>query len=284
MTPVNGRRRIIVAWLSLHLACFGPLAAADSVPLPVHPVPDQAVDAAPDAADELQEKMVWGLLLKLVAPTVFEVVGKWLAKKLSPRIDALLQGDASTSARVVAAPAAGVSAGAAAVANTRFGSPPVPMFDASGHENYQAVHVALVAVDARGQPAGLRNLEEGFATGERFKVRVLSTFDAYLTVDNITPAGLQRRLYPAREGHVLRLEAGKEALFPVEANAFFQFAGALGEDRLRLSIHHPDALRPGLAAQTPVFRKDEPYGSNFVQEVPDGRYPALIESLRVRHR
>ena len=77
---------------------------------------------------------------------------------------------------------------------------------------------------------------------------------------------------------------GKEILLPLGREEYLQFAGDVGRDQLTLTVRDPRSLAGGQASTARVFRRDEDYGSNFVQEVKPGRYPVIAEAIGIEHR
>lgn len=239
---------------------------------------------------DVEGKFVWGLLIKLIAPTVFQLFANWVIKKIEPTYDehALRKlamnvagasivklGDLFSSKDIVLA---GVAP------NATEGEPSETLIADKTGENFQGVHVALVEVDATGKPIGFRTVADGFRTGERFKLRVLSTFDAVVVLGNITPKGAQRQIYPASAGRAVSLPAGKEVLLPLGPQEYLQFVGDVGRDQITITVRDPRSLESGRASTARVFRKDETYGSNFVQEVKPGLYPVMAEAIGIQHR
>jgi hypothetical protein len=166
--------------------------------------------------------------------------------------------------------------------STVVGTPAAPFRSIDGRPNYQGIHIAIVAVDKDGKPLGFHSVNQGFQTGQRFRLRVVSTFDGLLAIDNINPAGVQRRVYPAKSSQVVSIQAGEEVLLPLDARQAFQFAGTKGREQLLIAMRHPQAFGDG-ASRNPVYRKDEQYGSNLVQEVATNTYPAIFQSIELRH-
>lgn len=151
-----------------------------------------------------------------------------------------------------------------------------------GAPNYQAVHIAIVPADREGNLLAFRPVSQGFRTGERFKLRVITTFSGMLAIGNINPSGTKKQVYPPASSTVVSLEAGKEAFIPLGKNEFFEFAGTTGTEQLVVTLLDPRAL--GAAASSgKVFRQDEAYGSNFAQQVSADTYPAISESISLIH-
>jgi len=165
---------------------------------------------------------------------------------------------------------------------TVVGTPAAPFRSVDGKPNYHGIHIAIVAVDKDGKALGYHSVNQGFRTGQRFKLRVMSTFDGLLAIDNINPNGVQRRIYPAKQSQVVSLKAGEEVLLPLDKNQAFQFTGARGQEQLLIALRHPKAIDEG-ASRNPVYRRDELYGSNLVQEVAHNTYPAIFQSIKLQH-
>ena len=165
---------------------------------------------------------------------------------------------------------------------TVVGTPAAPFRNVDGKPNYQGIHIAIVAVDRDGKPLGFHSVNQGFRTGQRFRLRVVSTFDGLLAIDNINPGGVQRRVYPAKTSQVVSIKAGEEVLLPLDPNQAFQFAGTKGREQLLIAMRHPQAFGDG-ASRNPVYRRDEQYGSNLVQEVTTNTHPAIFQSIELQH-
>ena len=282
------RCKKLVAGLTALAFSSASLAQGSAVPAPV---PDTPAPAQPEA----EGKFVWGILIKMVAPVVFDFFSAWVKKKIAEKYKngslEHLVGNASAAAIVKLSSYMGgggnrdtVVGGAGAAPNALQGTPYTPLKTGKDGENYQGVNVALVAVDANGNVTGLHTVADGFRTGERFKLRLLPTFDAVVVLGNITPKGMSRQIYPADPGQAVSIPAGKETLLPLGAQEYLQFAGDLGHDQLTLTVRDPRSLQTGQAATAQVFRKDEAYGSNFVQEVKPGQYPVIAEAIGIEHR
>jgi hypothetical protein len=283
------RTRVIAAFTAL---CFSAGAFAQAAArAPEIPA------SAPSAPQEQEGKAIWGLLIKLIAPSIFQLFSDWLVKKIAVKYDE----ESLQRLAINAAGAAVVSLGDLLKGDLLGGKgtrdivlmnaptensteePATPLKVDKNGENYQGVHVSLVAVDAQGKPLGFRTVADGFKTGERFKLRVVPTFDAVVVLGNLTPKGVQKQIYPASADQAISLKAGKEVLLPLKQNQYFQFAGDVGDDKLTITVRDPRSLQEGGASSAKVHRKDEAYGSNFVQEVEAGRFPVISESIAIKH-
>ena len=148
--------------------------------------------------------------------------------------------------------------------------------------NYEGVHVAIVALESTGNRTSVRAVNDGFRTGEKFKLRVVSTFEGLVAIDNINPKGEQKRLYPDGS-NVVAIPLGQEVLLPLAACEWFELAGDIGKEQLVITVRDRRAFGE-VAAKNQVFRKDEKYGSNFVQEVEPGKtFPVITQSITFSH-
>ena len=270
------KRKLIAALTALSFTgtC---LAQGDPPPLP--PLKEQA-----------ESKVIWGVLLKLIAPVVFDYFSEWAKKKIAARYDKnSLQLMVSNAALASVVNLASYMSGkdivlAGAEPNAAPGTPATPLKVDGNGENYQGVNVALVSVDEAGKPQAFRPLAEGFTTGERFKLRVLSTFDAVVVLGNVNPAGVSKQIYPAKPGYAISIPAGKEILLPLGEKEYFKFAGDTGHEKLTFTVRDPRSLESGHAASGQVFRKDESFGSSFVQNVTPDTFPVVAEAIALEHR
>ena len=155
--------------------------------------------------------------------------------------------------------------------------------DDQGQTDYQGAHIAIVGADRAGNITDPRAANAGFKTGERFKLRAVSTFGAHLVIENINARGERRQIYPPEGTSVVVIRAGADTLLPLGTKEFFEFARATGEEQLVISLRDPRAVGDAASRQK-VFRKDEEFGTHFVQEVSKGVFPAISESIRLEHR
>jgi len=294
----------VVLLLAASLSVFHPglAAAAESKP------------AQPPEKIEVQEKFIWGIVVNVVLSSVFSMFTDWLFKKLG--VDTTAGGKPPTLpnlGEVAAAPPTPVASvsdlkgqlvNVAVVAVTGLltnklnsvlthaflgkdvpttAKPKAALQVKDGDPNYQAAHIAILAVDPAGNVTGLRSVREGFSTGERFKVRVISTFDALVALGNINPSGKERQIYPPGNNTVVSIKAGTEAVLPLAADQYFQFTGEAGTDQLVITLVDPRALE-GKASKRRVHRQDVDYGSNFAQEVAPDTYPVISQPIALSHR
>jgi len=149
--------------------------------------------------------------------------------------------------------------------------------------DYQGAYIAIVGADSAGNVGDARPAKAGFKTGERFKLRAVSTFGAHVVIENINARGERRQIYPPEGTQVVVVQAGADTLLPLGAKEFFEFAKTTGEEQLVISLRDPRAVGDA-ASRRKVFRKDEESGTHFVQEVAKGTFPAISETIRLDHQ
>lgn len=279
---MNASNRRAAAWCALALFALAPIArAADQ------PAPQKTAEGA--GPEEFEPKFIWGLLLNIAFKMAMSAFSEWLSNKLSKDLESspVLRKILLNSVEALIVPLASASPfgakSAGAPENAVPGEPNAPVKVENGRENYQGVHVALVGFDRAGKVIGLKPVTAGFATGERFKLKVLPTFDGMLVIENINPRGERKQIFPPDPSTVVSVKRGLEVFVPMREDAFFEFTGPSGDEQLIVTIRDPRAF--GTAASTAVAnRKDDGYGSSFVQETPAGTYPVISQSLKLTHR
>jgi hypothetical protein len=296
-------------------------AAATEKPATTKTAPKPAAPAKPanQAKPQVEEKVaIWGILLNIVLQSAMSAFQNWLINRLTGGTGqpASSAGTPSFSAPNSAAPAEGsgpqtigdykkeirraaiskiddfVASHMNRLLDSLFSAksavpvvaePSTPLKVQDGAPNYQGMHVAVVGADRSGKLTGFRAVNEGFRTGERFKLRVVATFDGMLTIVNINPNDERKQIYPPASSSVVSLKAGEETFIPLGADEFFEFAGAKGTEQLVVTLVDPRAL-DGKASKKQVFRKDETYGSNFVQEVSADTYAVMSQAISLIHQ
>jgi hypothetical protein len=255
---------------------------------PVQPEPPPAEGTSAAESDD-KPKFIWGMLLNMAVRYAVSVFSDYVRNKvggeLTPaRFVALLR----SSSQVQVVPMASFGPDFAALSsNGADASPQTKDLGAAlqvkdGRENYQGVNLAIVPVDAQGQPMPVRPTSAGFRTGERFKLRLVASYDGLLSIDNINPQSLRRQVYPPQADHVVSVSAGQEILLPLDPQQHFRFAGSGGAEQLVVTLRHRLAIG-GEASSRPVSRQDLDLGTNLVQEQPPGRYPLISQALALRH-
>ncbi len=242
-----------------------------------------------EEAPQVEPKFVWGLLVQYaiskLGSIAFDAFANWAGAKMKSKLQSGLAAGAvrliskDSGASIIAAGSAEVSSKDAV--NTTAAPPSASFRVDDGKENYQAAQVSIGVADAEGK-LNFRPLSQGFKTGERFKLHVLSTFAGHVLIENINPRGERRQIYPAHNAQVVAMQAGKETMIPLGDDEYFEFARATGEEQLLITLRDPRAKGPAKSTAQ-VNRKDEKYGSRFVQEVTPDTYPSLTEAIKLVH-
>jgi len=240
----------------------------------------------PAQDEEVQPRFIWGLLIQVaiskLASSSWDVFSKWLEGRV-PRVT-----DRSAPPNLQVDSGAEIkqrSSGAVAERSpgSVVGNPTAPLNVDGGKENHQGVHVALVAAAADGKGFAFRPVSTGFKTGERFKLRVVSTFSGELTIENINPRGERRQIYPPKADHVVALQTGRETFLPLGKEEYFEFTRATGREQLVINLADPRAVGAG-ASRHQVYRQDLKYGSNFLQQVaPNTTFPRISQAIELAH-
>lgn len=144
--------------------------------------------------------------------------------------------------------------------------------------NYQGLHMKVVSLDGAGNRQQ-RPLSAPLQPGERFKIRVVATYEAVATVDKLMgePWTSQRvgQIYP-QAGMSVHMYAGETVELPLGDQYFV--AGNNPAERLVVSVRHPRALRDA-ATDQPAYRQDGATGSSYLQLAPVGKLPHIEQVL-----
>jgi hypothetical protein len=239
----------------------------------------------PAKDEEVQPRFIWGILIQIaiskLASASWDVFSKWLENRV-PTVT-----DRSAPPNLAVESGAEIKARSSGAVAERspgsiVGNPTAPLSLDGGKENYQGIHVALVAQAPDGKDFAYRPISSGFKTGERFKLRVVSTFAGELTIENINPRGEHRHLYPPKSDHVVALQPGRETFLPLGKDEYFQFTRATGREQLVVNLADPRAVGQN-ASRHQVYRQDVKYGSNFLQQVAPNTFPRISQAVELTH-
>lgn len=247
-----------------------------------------ALPQPPAAGDEVQPKFIWGLVLNLAFKLAMGLFSDWLTTKLTAdlsnttNLNRIMLNTANALVVSLADTAPFGTKSIGHVENTVTVESKAAVKVENGKVNYQGVHVAVVAFDKSGTPLRVQPVTEGFHTGDRFKIKILPTFDGLLVIENINPKGVLSQIYPATSVDVVSVKAGVEIFVPLGKDEAFEFAGQTGEEQLRITLRDPRAFG-NAESKAPASRKDDKLGSSFVQETPPGTYPVIAQSIKLVH-
>ncbi|MDX8399675.1 MAG: hypothetical protein R8K20_05450 [Gallionellaceae bacterium] len=246
----------------------------------------EAVNQDSNAEGEVQPKFIWGILIKYAVSKVFEVFFEWASQKIfhgmqfSPLLTLDMAVSKSGDAQLAPAQKGGF---AAIIPNVTDNAPSAPLQSPNGKENYQGVIFSLLVLQPGGESYAVRPLSEGFKSGEKFRIRLGSTFAGELSVDNINPQGERSRLYPANVGQIVKIKTAVQVILPLDKDSFFQFDDEAGEEQLIITLRDPRAHGKA-AASSAVHRQETKQGTGLVQELSPGKFAAIAESIALQHR
>ncbi len=247
----------------------------------------QQTPAAADA-QEMQPKFIWGIVLNIAFKFAMGLFSEWLTNKITndltdtSNMNRIMLNTANAAVITLANAAPFGTKSAGGLENVVVGEPTKPVKVENGKVNYQGVHVAVVGFDKAGVATRVQPITDGFRTGDRIKLKVIPTFDGLLVIENITPRGQRAQIYPAQSTEVVSVKAGLEIFVPLGKDEFFEFAGDVGDDQLVITVRDPRAFG-NAESKIPANRKDEKFGSSFVQETPEGTYPVISQAMKLVH-
>lgn len=273
---MKGRWLLMLLVVSL---VFQPLYAAGGGEEKTQGATGVEVKPAPEDPEVAPKFFLVGIILKAAASEVFSMFGKWAINKLAGGMSlSIPSGSWFGAPKFVDKSASEPGTPPPAVS----GDPVAPKGMENAPSGYQGVHIAVAVLDAQGKNLNLRPLNQGFKSGERFKLRAIATFTGDMKIENINPRGERKHIYPPDENLRIRLEAGKEMLIPAGPDEFFEFARSTGDEQLVVTMRDPRADATTMS-RSRVYRQDETYGSNFVQEVSGKTYAVISESVKLVH-
>lgn len=277
------KRKLIAAML---IAALLGTAAAQTPSVPMSTSTPTASAPGSDA-EEVQPRFIWGILIQLAVSRVgtfaWDIFSNWLQAKLTggsaSLTDHITLGNFLSSAASIR-PRTGLFS--ARAADIVVGTPTAPITSENGKENYQGANIAILVAEPNGTSFNVRPVNQGFKTGERFKLRIVSTFGGELSVENINPRGVRSQIYPPQANQVVVLAIGKETFVPIGGEEYFEFTGEPGKEQLVVNLADPRAAG-GHASSAQVFRQDVSYGSNFMQQVANDSYPYISQAIEMQH-
>ena len=274
------RRNVAVGMMALFL--LPSVSKADTPAIEKNTETDNTESGGQEAA---QPKFIWGILLKFAASKAFEIFFEWAGQKmmLGMAQPLTLAREAAVSAPGAAMLAPTRKSAAPIVPNVVDSAPPAPLVVKNGKENYQGVLLALLVLQPDGQSLVVRPVSAGFKSGEKFRIRIGSTFDGELSLDNINPQLERSRLYPAHAEQIVKIKSGIPVILPLDKDSFFQFDDVAGEEKLVITMRDPRA-QGNAAAQSLVHRQENVQGTGLLQEVAAGKYAVIAETIALQHR
>jgi len=275
-------RRFIAAVL-LTLLLLPMVSIADSTGIQSK---SEITDTKSSIEETPQPKFVWGILLKFVASQVSDMFMQWAKEKLNkgmkpvmtiPLGEAVSSPESATIGRPTRKDMGEIQP------NISDNPPSAPLTVENGKENYQGALFLLLVLQPDGQSFAVRPISAGFKSGEKFRIRMGSTFNGELSIDNVNPRNERSHLYPAQADQVVKIKAGVPVILPLEKDGFFQFDDDTGEEKIVITLR--DSRAEGNAAsQSVVYRQENEQGTGLLQQVGAGKYAAIAESIPMQHR
>ncbi len=154
-------------------------------------------------------------------------------------------------------------------------------FGTTGSPNYQGLKVSALIVNSSGQVVEERPVGSNFYSGERFRLRIQSTFPGFLEIMHTSPSGTTKRLFPRAEIGQFMVNAGVEVIVPLSNNVY-EFFGDTGMERLVLNIRDPRLIQAN-QGNGQVYRQDMPGASYYAQSLVDGQLPSISQPIQILH-
>lgn len=153
---------------------------------------------------------------------------------------------------------------------------------------HQAMIVKLVVLDKNASVPTIRNLSYPLKSTEKFKIRLTSMFNAWVTIDQVIPTSnsvwyLKKmgQVYPA-VGSAVLLKAGEVIDLPTAAGDYFQMEPEI-QEKILLNVRHEQSKKNSVNNQ-PIYRRDFVDLSAYVQLVPPGKFPIFEQIIsQVNH-
>jgi hypothetical protein len=277
------------------------LAALLTTPLSAHeepPVPAENAIAAQDKVALLP------ILASAVAERVFPTLIDWIMEKIrgpkkteakeqqaeKPAVPTVAQTESSPVKEVLwgGARAALIHTANFAVANYFAKAAPLtisedtPIESKINDHQYQGVFVSFVMLDAQGNAIEVRKISDSFKSGEKFKLRLISTFNAIVNVDSLEANKQFQRIYPEDEKMSVFVKAGQEVFLPLGSDEF-EFDQTTGMENLVLTARDPritdESQLPGK-----INRRETKDGSFYVLDLAQQQLPSLTQIIQISHQ
>ena len=149
-----------------------------------------------------------------------------------------------------------------------------------GALNYQGLHAQYLLVDQKTRKLKAAPLSTRLAAGQRFKIRLVTTFDGVAAVDQLLGSAFDAQrsgqVYPAT-GTAVEIKADKAVTLPSGENQFFVLSGQPRNERLVLSVRHAAAASSNTTQ--PAYRQETARASSYLQLTPRGSLPIFEQIL-----
>ena len=229
----------------------------------------------------------------------FAVLADWAASALSAPLEPAVPGNGAQAKgfkpSVVRPPApdkGGAVPRAFEVRPVILGKPDLPLMGDAARQantqwsstlNYQGLYARLLLLEAKSGALTPASLAVPLKPGQRFRIQLLSTFDAAVSVDQLVGQAWTSQhtgqVYPP-PGSTVAMKARMPAQLPAAEGDFFVVDGRTPGERLLLRVR-PAQAEGGTPSSQPVYRMDQADRSAFLQLVPRGTQPVIEQILQV---
>lgn len=155
------------------------------------------------------------------------------------------------------------------------------LMDAANGANYALLHVGVLRLSKDGS---LREMPMNtrFRSGDRIKLRIMSSFDGMAVIENLSPEGKREVIFPESPDQVVEIRQFVGTVLPVSDDQWFEFEGDTGDEEVRITVRHEKAFGRD-EDRGKVFQKHLGNGTAFAQELTSGKYPVISQSIRIVH-
>ena len=152
---------------------------------------------------------------------------------------------------------------------------------------HQAMVLKLIVLEADGRTQKIENLSYAIKPNDRFKLRLKSMFDAWVTLHQVLPIPNNSwsfknngQVFP-QLGSAILLKKETIIDLPMGATDYFQLEDQLNE-KIVLHVRHEQSKKNSVNQQ-PIYRRDYNDLSAYVQLVLPGKFPIFEQVISLHH-
>lgn len=152
---------------------------------------------------------------------------------------------------------------------------------------HQAIVLKLIVLQADGRTPTIQNLSYAIKPTDRFKIRLTSMFDAWVSINQILPVPNNSWIFKnngqvfPQLGSAILLKKDFVIDLPSEPADYFQLEDQLNE-KIVLRVRHEQSKKDSVNQQ-PIYRRDYDDLSAYVQLVPPGKFPIFEQVISLHH-
>ena len=155
------------------------------------------------------------------------------------------------------------------------------LMDATNVANYALLHVGVLRLAKDGSMREMP-MNTRFRSGDRIKLRIMSSFDGMAVIENLSPDGKRAVIFPGSPDQVVEIRRYVGTVLPASDDQWFEFEGDTGDEEVRITVRHEKAFGRD-EDKGKVFQKHLGNGTAFAQELMSGKYPVISQSIRITH-